>query len=79
MDLATKNNERFTIDRRGELAVVIMTGQDFIRTVAPASDWLEKAWTRAKQRGLDKLVTVDIDGEIGAYRRKSSPAPDGSL
>ena len=79
MDLAIKNNERFIIDRRGEPAVVIMSGQDFIRAVAPASGWLEKAWTGAKQRGLDKLVSVDIDGEIGAYRRKSSPAPDGSL
>jgi hypothetical protein len=58
---------------------VIMSVQDFIRTVAPASDWLEKAWTGAKQRGLDKLVSVDMDGEIGAYRRKSGPAPDGSL
>jgi Antitoxin Phd_YefM, type II toxin-antitoxin system len=79
MGLATKNNERFIVDRRGEPAVVIMSVQDFIRTVAPASDWLDKAWTGAKQRGLDKLASSDIDGEIGAYRRKRSPAPDGSL
>ena len=31
MDLATKNNERFIVDRRGEPAVVIMSVQDFIR------------------------------------------------
>ena len=30
MDLATKNNERFIVDRRGEPAVVIMSVQDFI-------------------------------------------------
>jgi hypothetical protein len=35
MDLATKNNERFIVDRRGEPAVVIMSVQDFIRTGAP--------------------------------------------
>ena len=35
MNLATKNNERFIVDRRGEPAVVIMSVQDFIRTVAP--------------------------------------------
>ena len=32
MDLATRNNERFIVDRRGEPAVVIMSVQDFIRT-----------------------------------------------
>jgi hypothetical protein len=34
MDLATKNNERFIVDRRGEPAVVIMSVQDFIRAAA---------------------------------------------
>jgi prevent-host-death family protein len=35
MDLATKNDERFIVDRRGKPAVVIMSVQDFIRTAAP--------------------------------------------
>ena len=47
-----------------------MSVQDFIRTAAPAPDWLEKAWTGAKQRGLDKLMPGDIDAEITAYQRK---------
>ena len=37
MDLATRNNERFVVDPRGEPAVVIMSVQDFIRTVVPTS------------------------------------------
>ena len=69
MDLATKNNERFIVDRRGEPAVVIMSVQDFIRTVAPPPDWLEKAWTGAKRRGLDALTPVEIDIEIQAGKR----------
>jgi hypothetical protein len=77
MDLATKNNERFIVDRRGEPAVVIMSVQDFIRTAAPLPDWLEKAWTGAKQGGLDKLTPADIDDEIAAYRRKRDPGPGG--
>jgi prevent-host-death family protein len=75
LDRATKNDERFIVDRRGEPAVVIMSVQDFIRTVAPPPDWLQKAWTGAKQRGLDKLTPADIDEEIAAYRRKKDPAP----
>src|ERR1700756_5637852 len=70
MDLATKNNERFIVDRRGEPAVVIMSVQDFIRTVAPPPDWLEKAWRGAKKKGLDKLSATDIDTEVSAYRRE---------
>src|SRR5690348_8758201 len=79
MDLATKNNERFIVDRRGEPAVVIMSVQDFIRTAAPPPDWLEKAWRGAKRRGLDALTRADIDAEIAAHRRKKDGvAPGGA-
>ncbi len=70
MDLATRNNERFIVDRRGEPAVVIISVQDFIRTAAPPPDWLEKAWSGAKQRGLEKLTSAEIDAEIHANQRK---------
>ena len=78
MDLATKNNERFIIDRRGEPAVVIMSVQDFIRTAAPPPDWLQKAWTGAKRRGLDRLTPDDIDSEIAAHRRTGQPGASGA-
>jgi prevent-host-death family protein len=70
MDRAVENNERFVVERRGEPAVVIMSVQDFIRTAAPAPDWLEKAWNGAKKRGLDKLSAAEIDAEISAHRRE---------
>jgi PHD/YefM family antitoxin component YafN of YafNO toxin-antitoxin module len=35
MDLATRNNERFIVDRRGESAVVIISMQDFIALGVP--------------------------------------------
>jgi hypothetical protein len=68
MDLATKNNERFIVDRRGEPAVVIMSVQDFIRTAAPPPDWLAKAWAGAKRRGLDAMPLDEINAEIEAHR-----------
>lgn len=74
MDLATKNNERFVVDRRGEPAVVIMSVQDFIRTAAPPPDWLQKAWAGAKRRGIDVLTPGDINAEITAHRRKKRSA-----
>jgi hypothetical protein len=63
--------------RRGEPAIVIMSVQDFIRTVAPTPDWLDKVWTGAKQRGLDKLIPAEIDAEITLYRHKDDPASSG--
>jgi prevent-host-death family protein len=69
MDLATRNDERFIVDRRGEPAVVILSIRDFIRLAAPPQDWLQKAWSGAKRRGLDALTPADIDAEIAARRR----------
>src|ERR1700719_3147752 len=77
MDRAVENNERFIVDRRGEPAVVIMSVQDFIRTVAPPPDWLQKAWSGAKRRGLDRLIRADIDAEVAAHRPKKHPVTPG--
>jgi prevent-host-death family protein len=74
MDLAVKNNERFIVDRRGEPAVVIMSVQDFIRTAAPPPDWLQKAWSGAKRRGLEALTPSEVDTEIAAYHREKEAA-----
>jgi prevent-host-death family protein len=35
MNRAVEHNERFVVDRRGEPAVVLMSVEDFIKTVAP--------------------------------------------
>jgi prevent-host-death family protein len=74
MDLATKNNERFIVDRRGEPSVVIMSVADFIRTVSPPADWLQQAWASAKRRGLDTLTLDEINAEISAHRREKKAA-----
>jgi prevent-host-death family protein len=79
MDLAVRNNDRFIVDRRGEPAVVIISVKEFIRIAAPPPDWLEKAWSGARRRGLDRLTPVEIDAETDAYRHdnKESVAPGG--
>jgi prevent-host-death family protein len=78
MDRAIEKNERFIVDRRGEPAVVIMSVQDFIRTAAPAPDWLQKAWAGTKRRGLERLTLEDIDAEIAAVRREKARAGTGA-
>jgi len=78
MDIATRDNTRFIVDRRGEPAVVIMSVQDFVRTAAPPPDWLQRAWAGAQRRGLDRLTPEEIDAEIAACRRSSEPGPGGA-
>jgi prevent-host-death family protein len=70
MSRAVERHERFIVDRRGEPAVVIMSFEDFFKTVAPPPKWLEKSWASAKKRGLDKLTAPEINAEIKAYRRE---------
>ena len=76
MELAERDNARFIVEKRGEPSVVIMSVKDFINTVAPPPDWLTKAWSGAKHRGLDKLTMDDIDAEITAMRAEKRSAAD---
>src|ERR1700686_4690015 len=69
MNRAVDHNERFLVERNGEPAVLILSVTDFVKTLAPPPDWLEKSWDTAKRRGLDKLTIKDIDAEIAASRR----------
>lgn len=70
MDRAEKNKERFIVDRRGKPRVVIMGIKDYIDSIAPAPDWLKKAWETSQREGLDKLTMREIDAEIRSYRQE---------
>jgi len=69
MDRAIEHNERFLVDRDGEPVVIIMSVQDFVRTLAPPPDWLRQAWDHAQRQGVDQLTMDDINAEIAAARR----------
>lgn len=67
---ATKNNERFVVDRRGEPSVIIMSIKDYVNTIAPAPKWLANIQAASKRRGTDRLTTRQIDAEIAKVRRQ---------
>jgi prevent-host-death family protein len=70
MTRAVEHHERFVVDRHGEPAVVVMSVEDFIKSVASPPRWLKEVWADAKARGLDKLSPQDIDAEVKAHRRE---------
>jgi len=67
---ATKNNERFVVDRRGEPSVVIMSVKDYVDTIAPAPEWLQRIQAASRRRGTNKLSLRQIDAEIASARRE---------
>jgi prevent-host-death family protein len=70
MNRAVEHNDRFLVERNGEPAVLILSVTDFVKTLSPPPDWLEKSWDSAKRLGLDKLTMKDVDAEIAASRRE---------
>jgi hypothetical protein len=49
---------------------LILSVADYVKTIAPPPDWLEKSWNSAKRQGLDKLTMKEIDAEVAASRRE---------
>jgi prevent-host-death family protein len=70
MNRAVEKQERFLVDRRGEPAVIIMSVDDYLETIAPEDTALKKIRNEAKRAGLDKWTMEEIDAEIAAYRRE---------
>lgn len=56
MRRAVERNDRFLVERNSEPAVLILSVSDFVKTLAPAPDWLQDIQADAKRKGLDKLT-----------------------
>jgi prevent-host-death family protein len=71
MKRATKNRERFVVDRRGEPQVVIMSIDDFVKTIAPEPPVLAAIRYKSNAKGTSKLTMRQINAEISSYRKSS--------
>ena len=76
MDRAIAQKERFLVDRRGEPAVIIMSVDDYLKTIAPEDAALKAIRDASKNAGLDRLTMEEIDAEIAAYRREKHNKPN---
>jgi prevent-host-death family protein len=70
MNRAVEKQERFLVDRRGEPAVIIMSVDDYLATIAPEDAALREIRDASRGTGLDKLPMAEIDAEVAAYRRE---------
>jgi prevent-host-death family protein len=74
---ATRNNERFVVDRRGQPSVVIMSIKDYVDAIAPPPQWLKDIQGASKRRGTHKLSMRQINAEIAAARHQEQKKRKG--
>ena len=61
--------DRFLISRRGEAEAVILSVEDYLRSVVKQPEAIAELREAAKMSGVDALSMQEIDAEIAAYRK----------
>jgi len=67
---ASRKQERFVVNRRGQPGVVIMGVKDFLTTLAPQPEVLRAIRAEARRKKLSRLANKQVEREISAYRRE---------
>ena len=60
---------RYLVSRRGKPKVVILGIEDYLKNIIKKDELLVEVQLSAKQAGLDKMKTSEIDSEIENYRK----------
>jgi len=69
MQRAESEQARFVVSRRGKAKVVIMSVEDYLRSVVKTPDVLVKLQMDARKAGMDQVTDEEIDAEIQTYRK----------
>ena len=69
METAEKKQTRFLVSRRGKPSVVILSVDDYLKSIVKKSDLLTQIQVSAKKAGLDEMSEEEIQTEINAYRK----------
>lgn len=71
---AKKTNTRFLVSERGKPQAVVIGIDDFLKNVLKneRASVIAEIQLEAKEKGLDKMGTREIDREIKAYRESKA-------
>ncbi len=71
---AKKTNTRFLVSERGKPQAVVIGIDDFLKNVLKKerASVIAEIQLEAKEKGLDKMGTREIDREIKAYRKSKA-------
>jgi prevent-host-death family protein len=64
------NKENFIVSDKGEAQAVIISMEEYLRSIVPTPEPLRAIQAAAKAKGLDKLTMRQIDTEIRKSRRE---------
>ena len=69
IEKADTESIRYLVSRRGKPKVVILGIEDYLKNIIKKDELLVEVQLSAKQAGLDKMTTSEIDSEIENYRK----------
>ena len=64
------NQERYIVSDKGEAQAVIISIEEYLRSIVPTPEPLRAIQAAAKAKGMDKLTMRQIDAEISRARRE---------
>lgn len=69
MEEVEKRNTRFLVSRRGKPKIVMLSIEDYLKNILREQGLLAEIQLTAKEKGLARITSEEIDSEIRAYRR----------
>ena len=70
VDDISVNNTRVVIQKRGKDRVVIMSADDYLRSIVPVDPLFAELREQAAQNGISNLSESEIENEIRAARKE---------
>ena len=64
-----EHQDRFLISRRGEAQAVILSVEDYLRSIVKRPEAITDLQEAAKESGASTFTMEEIDAEIAAYRK----------
>lgn len=72
LDRVTRNRERFVVTKKGTATAVILSIEDYLRSVAKTPASLAALQEEAKKSGMTNLSLEEIEAEIEAVRQEKA-------
>lgn len=70
VDEVAQNNTRFIIQKRGKDKVVVISAEDYLRSITPVDPIFAGLRSEVAQKGKDNISATEIEREIKVARKE---------
>ncbi len=67
-----KGNIRFLVSKRGKPKMIMLSVSDYLQNIAKEDRLVTQIHLKAREEGLDKMTSKEIDAEIHAARSQKA-------